>query len=437
VPRIDLIEQTVKALYREGLTDVGVIQGKHSLTNSAAVVQVCSEQTLVRRDAPQADLIFIDECHLQFKKINDWINSPELQSVPVIGLSATPWSRGLGNHFKKLIKPTSIAGLIEKGHLVPFSVFAPPGPHLSTVRTLAGDFNESDLSTVCDTSPLVANIVDTWQKRGEDRQTLLFAIDRKHAKHLEERFNESSITCEYVDGDVPMFERQDVFARFRSRETRVISSIGTLDTGVDLPICSCVIEARPTKSVIRYVQTIGRGLRVFEGKQNLIILDHAGNTVRLGLVTDIDSDVLDDGDAVVSAERSKERKTPEIQLCPECHAVLPSPKPSKCPQCGHVFWAVTKYVERDGDLVEFGSGAAGDTKASLETKQHWYGAFLWICDQAGTKRGRAFYLYQDRFKEKPPWSWQATVKPVPPSVEQRNFVRARDIAFAKASARYG
>jgi DNA repair protein RadD len=315
VPRIDLIEQTVKALYREGLTDVGVIQGKHRLTNSAAAVQVCSEQTLVRRDAPQADLIFIDECHLQFKKIHDWINSPQLQSVPVIGLSATPWSR-VGKHFKKLIKPTSIANLIEKKNLVPFSVFAPPGPDLSTFRTLAGDFNESDLSTVCDTSPLVANIVGTWQKRGEDRQTLLFAIDRKHAKHLEERFNESGITCEYVDGDVPMFERQDVFDRFRSGETRVISSIGTLDTGVDLPICSCVIDARPTKSVIRYVQTIGRGLRVCEGKQNLIILDHAGNTVRLGRVTDIDSDVLDDGDAVVSAERSKERKTQEILLCP-------------------------------------------------------------------------------------------------------------------------
>jgi DNA repair protein RadD len=170
--------------------------------------------------------------------------------------------------------------------------------------------------------------VTTWQAREENRPTLLFAIDRKHAKHLEERFNEAGIVCKYVDGETPMFHREDVFKRFKSGEAKIISSIGTLDTGVDLPICSCVIDARPTKSVIRYVQTIGRGLRICPpDKQNLIVLDHAGNTVRMGLVTSIDSDVLDDGDAVVSAERTKERKAPEIILCPECHTVLPTKMP--------------------------------------------------------------------------------------------------------------
>ena len=85
-----------------------------------------------------------------------------------------------------------------------------------------------------------------------------------------------------------------------------------MDTGVDLPACSCIINARPTKSVIRNVQGLGRGLRTAPGKDNLIILDHAGNTRRLGLVTDIDSDVLDDGDAIVSAERKKDRIVPKM-----------------------------------------------------------------------------------------------------------------------------
>ena len=199
----------------------------------------------------------------------------------------------------------------------------------------------------------------------------------------------------------------------------------------------CIIDARPTKSVIRNVQGLGRGLRTAPGKDNLIILDHAGNTRRLGLVTDIDSDVLDDGDAIVSAERKKDRIVPKIILCPECHAVLPKPKPQKCPQCGHFFWAVTPYRESDDQLIEFGAGAIGVKRvATLEEKQHWYGAFLWICDEKRKKRGKAFYLFQDRFKEKPPWSWQTCVKPVPPSLEQRNFVRSRDIAFAKSRARY-
>ena len=118
-----------------------------------------------------------------------------MQDVPVIGLSATPWSKGLGKHYHKLINPTSIQDLIDKKILCPFIVYAPPGPDLSNVRTIAGDYHEGDLSAACDKAQLVANIVATWQLRGEGRPTILFAIDRKHAKHLEERFTEAGIAA--------------------------------------------------------------------------------------------------------------------------------------------------------------------------------------------------------------------------------------------------
>jgi DNA repair protein RadD len=268
MPRLDLIEQTIKAFQAAGIEHVGVIQGKHHLTDPLAPAQLCSEQTLSRRDIPQFDLIFIDECHLQFRKILEWIDAPELQHIPVIGLSATPWSKGLGKHYSILINPVSIRDLIDKKILCDFVVYAPPGPDLSQVRTVAGDYHEGDLSAACDTKVLVANIVETWQLRGENRPTILFAIDRKHARHLEERFTEAGIACEYVDGNTPMFDRVDMFDRFRSGETKIISSVGTMDTGVDLPLCSCIIDARPTKSVIRDVQGKGRGLRTSPGKED-------------------------------------------------------------------------------------------------------------------------------------------------------------------------
>ncbi len=261
-----------RAFRQAGIANVGVIQGLHRLTDPTAPVQICSEQTLTRRIIPQFDLIFIDECDLQFKKILAWIDDPKLQPTPVIGLSATPWSKGLGKHYHRLINPTSIKDLIEKKILCPFVVYAPPGPDLSRVRTLAGDYHEGDLSEACNTVKLVANIVETWKLRGENRQTILFGIDRKHAKHLEERFTEAGIACEYGAGNTPMFDRQDMFARFRSGETKIISSVGTMNTGVDLPICSCIIDARPTKSVIRDAQGKGRGLRTAPGKDSLIIL---------------------------------------------------------------------------------------------------------------------------------------------------------------------
>lgn len=183
------------------------------------------------------------------------------------------------------------------------------------------------------------------------------------------------------------------------------------------------------------MQGKGRGLRTAPSKDNLIILDHAGNTRRLGLVDSIDSDVLDDGEAVVSAERKRDRAAPDIVLCPECHAVLPKPKPQKCPQCDHVFFAVTPYHERDGELVQFGSDDRGDSRITDETKRHWFAAFLWICDERGHSRGRAYHLYVEKFKEKPPWDWRVTVRPIQAGVEKRNFVRSRDIAFAKGRAR--
>ena len=118
VPRISLIEQTVAAFEREGIWNVGVLQGRHYRTNPSAPVQIASAQTLVRRDIPSADIIIFDECHLQFEKINKWIAAPEWSAVPFVGLSATPWSRGLGKTYDDLLRPVSIQELIDEGHLL-------------------------------------------------------------------------------------------------------------------------------------------------------------------------------------------------------------------------------------------------------------------------------------------------------------------------------
>jgi superfamily II DNA or RNA helicase len=77
VPRISLIQQTVEAFECEGIDAIGVIQGRHFRTDSTQPVQIASAQTLVRRATPSADIVIIDECHLGFEKIDEWIKSPE------------------------------------------------------------------------------------------------------------------------------------------------------------------------------------------------------------------------------------------------------------------------------------------------------------------------------------------------------------------------
>jgi DNA repair protein RadD len=435
VPRISLIEQTVAAFEREGVWNVGVIQGQHFRTNANAPVQIASAQTLARREIPPADVVIVDECHLQFKSITEWIASPEWQATPFIGLSATPWAKGLGKSYDDLLMPVSIQELIGEGYLSPFRVFAPPAPDLSSVRTVAGDFNEGDLSDACNTKALVGDVVKTWFEKGDDRPTLCYGVDRKHAQHLQERFIEAGVRVEYIDCDTKLFEREEIFDRFRAGETKLICNVATLDTGIDLDV-RCIIDARPTRSRIRFVQTIGRGLRPGAGKDRLTVLDHAGNHQRLGLVTDIHCSELDTGEAGLAYDKDGRVKVPIIKLCPECRCVLP-PQARECPACGFVILAVTPIRESDEHLVELGSGERGDPRITNEEKRHWYGAFLWICDEKGHSRGRAFHLFVEKFKEKPPWDWKTTVRPVPPGIDQRNFVKSRAIAFAKARERDG
>ena len=103
VPARSLVDQTVKAFWDDGIRDVGVIQAWNPMTDWSRPVQVASVQTLQRRPIPNADFVIIDECHRWFDLYATWMSDPLWQDPPFIGLSATPWTRGLGKYFDDLI----------------------------------------------------------------------------------------------------------------------------------------------------------------------------------------------------------------------------------------------------------------------------------------------------------------------------------------------
>jgi len=129
-PYSTLISQTIAVFEGEGLGPIGAMQADHPRTNPFAPIQVATSQTLARRDRPDADLVFVDEAHRMDEALFDWLNAPEMQAVPVIGLSATPWAKGLGEHYDHLIVGATTASLIEAGHLSPFRIYARPRPTL-------------------------------------------------------------------------------------------------------------------------------------------------------------------------------------------------------------------------------------------------------------------------------------------------------------------
>jgi DNA repair protein RadD len=427
VPALSLIDQTVAAFEGEGLHSVAVMQGIHPRTDAAQPIQVCSAQTLARRQKPAVDLVIVDEAHILHKSTLEWL--AELK-CPVIGLSATPWSKGLGLYYDHLIVAATTAELIEQGYLSKFVVFAPSVPDLSGIHSIGGDYHQGELSERVNTAQLVGDVIETWIKRGENRPTLCYGVDRKHAEHLQQRFVEAGIAAEYMDAFTKREDRERVFDRFRCGETRIICNVGVLTTGVDLPMASCLIDAKPTRSKMLYVQTIGRGLRTAPGKDKLIVLDHAGNALRLGLVTDILNDRLDDGEKRQGASEKPERAEPLPILCDECKAVIPR-EAKTCPQCGALREAKSKVRHTDGELVEFGSGMKSTWTATASEKATFFAELRWIAIERGYAEGWAARNFKEKFGVWPNDPRIRSAEPEPPCLKTKQWVRSRMIAYAK------
>ena len=438
-PSVSLIDQTIAALEMEGIHDIGAMQADHPLTNREARVQVATVQTLARRRKPDAGVVIVDEAHQVHESLVALMGGPRWRGVPFIGLSATPWTKGLGKYYDDLIIASTTAELVAGGYLAQFVVYAPTIFDLSGVRVRAGEYVDADLSEVVDTPKLVGDVIETWLKRGEDRPTLCYGVDRSHAKHLQERFIEAGVRAEYIDCFTDREEREAIFDRFRSGDTKVICNITTLTTGIDLDV-RCIIDAHPTRSEMRYVQVIGRGLRTAPGKDKLIVLDHAGNSLRLGLVSDINHERLDDGNPSSKSADSPEKKAPLPRLCEDCSAVIPL-NATACPQCGAAVRSKSGVVAADGELVEFGSNAAPAGAATYTQKLTFMAELKGLADETNTQRkrqGKPLYStgwpavqFKEKFGHWPDYVIRA-IQPDTPSLKTRQWVKSRQIAFAKA-----
>ncbi len=392
VPAISLIDQTVEALANQGMRDVGVIQAQHPMTDWSRPVQVASVQTLVHRwkdrEMPKADLVLVDEVHRWFTIFPQWMLDKDWLAVPFIGFSATPWTKGLGSLYTRLIVANNIAELIARKVLVPFRTFAPDTPDLTGVRQQAGDFVASDLEEVMRPKKLTANIVATWKELALDRPTVCFCCSRAHAEQLAKEFEEAGVGAAFMDCNTPLLERQAIRRQMLRDEVKVVCNVEIVGIGVDWPEVSCVIYARPTMSDIRFVQNVGRGLRAAEGKTDLLILDHSSTTQRLGFVDEIYTyhPILDDG-------KTKAETQVAIALpkeCPKCH-MLKAPRASVCPHCGHKVeeHASAVAVER-GTLREVKVGDEMDSlRKRLPDKAHCFGQLWWWGIKKGYKPGWA------------------------------------------------
>jgi len=456
VPALDLIDQTMEMFSRQGITEVGVIQADNPLYDWKQPVQIASVQTLMKRMIPAADVVLLDECHIWFKFYERWVGTkdywkPEWANVPFIGLSATPWTRGLGDWFDHYHKASTIQQMIDAGNLSPFRVFAPTHPDLSGIKMTAGDYNEKQLSARMNTGGLIGDAVQTWLKRGENRPTLCYGVDRLHAKALQAQFIAAGVPCGYQDGETPdtsrwrklkdkdgliigkelVEGRRAVKEKFHSGEYKVVCNVGTLTTGVDWDV-RCIVMCRPTKSDMLFTQIVGRGLRTAKGKADCLILDHSDNHTSLGFVTDID-------ESYTGLRKGKtpehENRTEGIRLpkeCPQC-AFLKPPKMAQCPACGFTATVVSKIKPEEGELRELKARPLPPKEkfaaATMEEKARFYAELKCYGANKGYKAGWAAVTYKQKLGV---WPNHPAIKNVAPSkwVSQPtlNFIKSRMIA---------
>lgn len=276
--RVHLVEQASRRFYAAGI-EHGIIQADNTRDTHSQVL-IGSIQTVAKRGFPDADVIVIDEAHAvagskDFREVV-FLNSAR----PIIGLSATPFSRGLAAHhlrlggplFEKMVVAADIASLIADGFLVDADFYAPAEPDLSGVKTARNSFGESDYNEVqlgqaVDKPDLIGDIVSHWHRLACGTATVAFATNIAHSKHIVEQFRAAGVAAEHLDCYTEDDERKAILGRIERGETTVISNVGILAEGWDFPACRTLILARPTRSLIRYVQMVGRVLRCHPGKE--------------------------------------------------------------------------------------------------------------------------------------------------------------------------
>jgi DNA repair protein RadD len=426
VPAISLVNQSLRAFWDEGIREIAAMQSTHEMTDASQPVQVASVQTLAKRTIDKPDLIIVDECHRVFEVIKTMME--EWPDVPFIGLSATPWTKGLGRLYDNLIVSATTQDLINTGFLSPFRVFAPSHPDLTGVKVARGDYVEGELSEAMQKGTLTGDIVSTWLERGQGRPTLCFGVDRAHAMALHEGFEKQGVRSAYQDAQTTDVEREAIRKGFAAGEIQVVCNIGTLTTGVDWDV-RCIILARPTKSEILYVQIIGRGLRTAPGKQDLIILDHSDTTLNLGFVTDIRHERLCDG-VMASKADAPEPRLP--RACPACTAIFPK-FARICPECKFEPKIQSKAMDtEDGQLVEL-DGKKGKRPATMDEKV----AFMSQLKAFQIETGKSDGFISNKFRAKfGTWPNDPRLRNAYPADEVnpavRSWLKSQAIRYAKA-----
>jgi len=355
----ELVEQNYEK-FRSYNLDAGIFSAGLNQKDSSQKVIFGSIQSVARADKGffnDFSLLVIDECHrvsgedgTQYSEVIESMRvaNPDLC---ILGLTATPYRLDIGwiyqyNHqgflcatedrlFKKCIFEISLRQMIEAGYLTPpVQIDAPVASYdFSSLKLPSGQqaFNLTEIEAILkDQSRVTPIIIKNIIEMAEGRKgVIIFTASVRHAKEILTHLPRSQSAM--IIGDMAAEDRDRIIAQFRDQKIRFLVNVSVLTTGFDAPHVDLIAILRPTESVSLYQQIVGRGLRLFEGKTNCLVLDYTG------VPHDIFSPIVSD-------------KKPRSDCIP---VSVP------CPQCDHTntFWGTASQT---GDVAEhFGTKCSG------------------------------------------------------------------------------
>lgn len=295
--RSELIEQIDRSLNKYHVAH-GIIAGKFKDKRDLTLpVQVASIQTITHASNEHiachldVDFIIIDEAHHavanSYTKL--WKLYPNAKKL---GVTATPWrmnNGGFRTNFESFIPSMPIKQFMEEGWLAPYQYYSIPASSsiMKSIESIYefdvdGDYKVSALERTMDNDHIRAQLLESYMKLAKGKKGIIYSISREHSEHICVKYQSIGVRIVAIDSTIPVRKREMLVNEFKAGLIDIIVNVDIFSEGFDCPDIEFIQLARPTKSLVKYIQQVGRGLRR-NGDKKCIILDNVGMYATFGL----------------------------------------------------------------------------------------------------------------------------------------------------------
>lgn len=301
---------------------------------------------------PKPNLIITDETHHSraktYRNIYDYYSD-----VPRLGFTATPWrmnGKGFDDIYSEMVEGKSVKWLIENKRLAPYEYYSIPEADIGKLKkSSTGDYTNQSIEQALKNS-IFGDVVENYIKITNGQKTILYAHSIEYSEKFADEFKSAGIKAVHVDSKTPSAERDEIMNDFRNGKIKVLCNVDLISEGFDVPDCNCVIMARPTDSLVLYLQQSMRCMR-YQPNKTATIIDHVANYTRHFLP---DTDRTWNLKGFEKKRKKQQRNENEIAIkeCPNCFGVMESKtlveNDFHCPYCNFKI----EVIKADKEVID-------------------------------------------------------------------------------------